>query len=180
MDCAVMDCAVMDCAVGVAVVKGAGPRGRILGMPDGPSAKAPLPAVEGWFTMDEERPRLLGGRCGTCGTYSFPRATICCPNPDCEAMEPEQVPLSRTGRLWSFTDNRYRPPEPYLSPEPFEAYAIAAVELADEKMVVLGQLVAGVDVSSLEAGGPVELVLDTLFEDDDHSYKVWKWKPTET
>ena len=23
----------------------------------------------------------------------------------------------------------------------------------------------------------VELVLDTLYEDDDHEYLVWKWRP---
>jgi hypothetical protein len=26
-------------------------------------------------------------------------------------------------------------------------------------------------------GDPVELVLDTLYEDDDHEYLVYKWRP---
>jgi uncharacterized OB-fold protein len=51
------------------------------------------------------------------------------------------------------------------------------VELEREKMVVLGQVVAGVSVESLKAGMAMELVLDTLFEDDGNEYVIWKWRP---
>ena len=44
-------------------------------------------------------------------------------------------------------------------------------------MVVLGQVVKGIDVSQLKAGMEMELVLETLFEDEDKEYLVWKWKP---
>jgi uncharacterized OB-fold protein len=88
------------------------------------------------------------------------------------------VELSRRGRVWSFTNNCYAPPEPYVSPDPFEPYAIAAVELELEKMVVLGQVADGIQVEQLEAGLEVELVLDTLYEDEDNEYLVWKWRPT--
>jgi uncharacterized OB-fold protein len=37
----------------------------------------------------------------------------------------------------------------------------------------------GVDPATMRVGDEVELVLGTLFEDDDHEYVVWKWKPTE-
>ena len=87
------------------------------------------------------------------------------------------MPLSRTGKIWSFTTNYYQPPAPYVSPDPFVPYTIAAVELAKEKMVVLGQVVAGVDPSTLKVGMDVELVLEKLFEDDEAEYIVWKWKP---
>ncbi len=142
-----------------------------------PAAKTRVPAVEGWFTMDPDQPRLLGSRCSSCGTYFFPRATTYCRNPDCEGTELLEAPLSRTGRIWSITDNRYQPPAPYMSTDPFEPYSIAAVELADEKMVVLGQLVPGTEISDLHAGDEVELVLDTLYEDEDNEYLVWKWRP---
>ncbi len=46
-------------------------------------------------------------------------------------------------------------------------------------MVVLGQLAPGVDPSSLEVGQEMELVIDTLSEDEDNEYTVWKWKPIE-
>jgi uncharacterized OB-fold protein len=140
-------------------------------------AKTSAPAVEGWYTLDASAPALLGTRCTACGTYFFPRETRYCRNPECDSTELEEVPLSRRGRVWSFTDNRYQPPAPYVSPDPFEPYAIAAVELVDEKMVVLGQLARGASVGDLRVGQEVELVLDTLYEDDDHSYVVWKWQP---
>ncbi len=88
-----------------------------------------------------------------------------------------RCPLSRTGTIWSYTDARYQPPEPYRAADPYEPFAIAAVELADEKMVVMGQVVPGVGVEDLTVGTEVELVLDTLYEDDEHEYLVWKWRP---
>ena len=35
----------------------------------------------------------------------------------------------------------------------------------------------GVGVDDLSVGTEVELVLDTLYEDDEHEYMVWKWRP---
>ena len=141
------------------------------------SAKTRVPVIEGWFTMDDDRPQLLGSRCSSCGARFFPKAPAC-RNPECGRGELEEVPLSRTGRVWSFTDNRYQPPPPYVARDPFEPYAIAAVELADERMVVLGQLVPGADVGTLGVGAEMELALGTLYEDDEHEYLVWKWRPT--
>jgi len=142
----------------------------------GPTAKERVPAVEGWFTIDDE-PALLGSRCTACGTSFFPKETFFCRNPGCAGREFEEVPLSRRGRVWSFTDNHYQPPPPYVSPDPFEPYALAAVELQAERMVVLGQVVRGVDVSQLHVGMEVELVLATLFEDEEREHVVWQWRP---
>ena len=140
-------------------------------------AKTQVAAVDGWFTIDPATPALLGTRCTTCGTYFFPRESRFCRNPACDGTELEEVPLSRRGKVWSFTDNRYQPPPPYMSPDPFEPYAIAAVELAEEKMVVLGQLAGVASIDDLRVGQEVELVLETLYEDDDNAYLVWKWQP---
>jgi uncharacterized OB-fold protein len=140
-------------------------------------AKTQTPVVEGWFRSDPDDPRLLGTRCKACGTYFFPKETFACRNPSCDGADLEEVPLSRRGRLWSFTNNCYPPPAPYVATDPFEPYAIAAVELEEEKMVVLGQVVPGVGVDQLEAGMEMELVVDTLHEDDDREYTVWKWRP---
>lgn len=140
-------------------------------------AKTRRPAVEGWFELDNDRPHLIGSRCTTCATPFFPRRSLACPDPACDGTEFEDTPLSRTGTVWSFTDNRYQPPPPYVSPEPFEPYVIAAVELDEEKIVVLGQVVPGVTTADLRVGMPVELVVDTLFSDDDAEHVVWKWRP---
>ena len=140
-------------------------------------AKTRIPAIEGWLTLDADDPRLLGTRCKACSNYFFPKETSFCRNPACAGGELEEVPLSSRGRLWSFTNNCYPPPAPYIAKEPFEPYAIAAVELAHEQMVVLGQVVPGVGVEDLKAGMEMELVLDTLYEDDENEYTVWKWRP---
>jgi uncharacterized OB-fold protein len=141
---------------------------------------AQKPAIDGWFTTDagDGEPHLLGSRCTTCGTYFFPRADFFCRNPACDGTTFEEGPLSNRGRVWSWTVNRYQPPAPYVSPsDDFAPFGIAAVELADEKMVVLGQVVPGVDVA---VGDEVELVVDTLFTDDDGTEQlVWKWSPVE-
>jgi uncharacterized OB-fold protein len=139
--------------------------------------KQRVPAVEGWFTMDAEAPALLGSRCKSCGTYFFPKESFFCKNPNCSGTEFDEVPLSRTGKLWSFTNNCYAAPAPFIAPDPFVPYAIAAVELAEERMVVLGQMVEGTEVSDLKAGMQVELVLEKLYEDEASEYMVWKWKP---
>jgi len=140
-------------------------------------AKNRVPAVEGWFDINEAEPHLIGSRCTDCGSYFFPRESYYCRNPQCAGTDFEDVPLSRRGKLWSFTDNRYKPPPPYMSPDPFEPYIVAAVELDQEKMVVLGQVAGGVKIQDLSAGIEMELFLDTLFEDDDNEYIVWKWRP---
>jgi uncharacterized OB-fold protein len=140
-------------------------------------AKPRNPAIEGWFDMDADDPRLLGTRCASCRTYFFPKETVFCRNPGCSSTDFEEVPLSRRGTLWSFTNNCYPPPAPYISPDPFEPYAIAAVELDEEKMVILGQVVSGVATSELKAGMEMELVIDTLFEDDEQEAMIWKWRP---
>jgi uncharacterized OB-fold protein len=140
-------------------------------------SKPRVPAVEGWFTLDDAAPALLGSRCKACGTYFFPRESAFCRNPRCAGDAFEEVPLSTRGKLWSFTDNRYPPPKPYMASDPFEPYAVAAVELEREKMVVLGQVARGVGTDQLEAGLEMELVLDTLYEDDANEYLIWKWRP---
>lgn len=136
-----------------------------------------IPAVEGWFDSDGEQPHLIGSRCKSCKSYFFPKESFACRNPACQSGDLEEVALSTSGRLWSFTNNCYRPPAPYVSPEPFEPYTIAAVELAKEKMVVLGQVVSGVELDQLEVGMEMDLVSDTLYTDDEREYVVWKWKP---
>jgi uncharacterized OB-fold protein len=138
------------------------------------------PAVAGWFTVEAGAPRLLGTRCKACGAYFFPKESYACRNPGCGRSELEEVALSSRGRLWSYTNNCYAPPPPFVAADPFEPYAVAAVELEAEHMVVLGQVEAGIPVEKLEVGMPMELVLGTLFEDADHAYTIWKWRPLES
>ena len=137
------------------------------------------PAFDGWYTLDENEPRLIGSRCAACGTYCFPPSSGGCPNPACARTVLERVPLSRIGTLWSYTNACYPPPKPYVSPDPFQPYAIAAVELAAERMIVLGQVALGVNVEQLRVGMSMRLVLETLYTEPDSERVVWKWRPAE-
>jgi len=67
-----------------------------------------------------------------------------------------------------------------VSPEPFVPYTIAAVELAEEHLVVLGQMADGVDLTTLAVGMEVELELGTLYHEDGTDYLVWKWRPVDS
>jgi uncharacterized OB-fold protein len=133
------------------------------------------PAIEGWFTTGEA-PTLLGSRCTTCGTVFFPRAEGFCQNPACAGEAFEELPLSRRGRVWSYTDAQYQPPPPYIpAADPYVPFALAAVELP-EGLVVLGQLASGYGVEDVTVGSEVELVVEPLYEDKT----IWRWKPVAT
>lgn len=145
-----------------------------------------LPAVDGWFTIPAndapDGPTLIGARCVDCRTYVFPPRSTGCPNPSCASDDLASVPLSRRGTVWSYVENRYPPPPPYQAAEPFVPYALAAVELDAEGLVILGQVVDGVLAADLTVGMEMELVLQTLFSEIAESGEsidrvVYAWAP---
>lgn len=135
------------------------------------------PAIDGWFTMESESAHLIGSRCDNCGTYYFPKELSHCRNPRCGGNEFTEVRLSRIGKLWSYTNACYKPPEPFVASEPFEPFAIAAVELEKEKMIVLGQMASGSELHHLKIGDHVELVIEPLHESNGVKKMIWKWRP---
>lgn len=141
--------------------------------------KTTVAAREGWYTLDADNPRLLGSQCRACKTYYFPKYESYCRNPACDSESFAEVELSARGRIWSYTNAEYPPPPPFMAADPYEPFAIAAVELETERMVVLGQLAHGVSVDDVKIGSEVRLVLETLYEDDENDYVVWKWRPVD-
>ncbi|MDT9692373.1 zinc ribbon domain-containing protein [Streptomyces sp. P9(2023)] len=146
------------------------------------------PVVAGWFTDDSGEDgagdrtgfRLLGTRCTACASVFFPREDGWCRDPGCPGGGTlAETPLSPRGRVWSYTDGRYRPPAPYVSdPDaPWEPYTLVAVELAAERMVVLGQAAPGVRTTDLAIGMEVEVVPGVLNEDEEHIWTTWHWRP---
>jgi uncharacterized OB-fold protein len=135
-----------------------------------------VPVVEGWFTIDEP-PTLIGAQCPDCGTKVFPPRSGPCPNPACEGADLGPTTLARRGTIWSYTENRYAPPPPYVTAEPFAPYALAAVSLEGDGLTVLGQVAAGVLAADLAVGMTVELDLMVLSSDDEHDYLVYAWAP---
>ena len=139
------------------------------------------PAIEGWFTTGPE-PALVGSRCTTCETVFFPplhqaARPAFCRNPGCAGEEFAETQLSRRGTVWSYTDAQYQPPPPYVArTDPYEPFALAAVELP-EGLVVLGQVADGYGVADLRVGAEAELVVETLYADESGERTVWRWKP---
>ena len=136
------------------------------------------PAIDGWWAFDlSGAPHLTGAKCPVCDTYVFPPRAGSCPNPSCEAGELEPVALSRRGTLWSYTENRYQPPPPYPQRDAFEPFAIAAVELADEGVIVLGKVADGTLAADLTVGMQMELTTMPLYVDDDGTERtVYAWR----
>jgi len=136
------------------------------------------PAIDGWFaTNDAGGPHLIGSKCPRCGTYVFPPRENNCPNPACDSDTLEPVALSTRGTLWSYTENQYPPPPPYPAPDPFEPFAIAAVELVDEGLIVLGKVVEGTLAADLKVGMAMELTTMPLFTDADGVERiVYAWR----
>jgi uncharacterized OB-fold protein len=130
------------------------------------------PAIDGWFTTGAD-PALLGSRCAACGTVFFPAKVDFCANPACAGEEFEATELSRRGTVWSYTDAQYQPPPPYVAPDPFVPFALAAVELP-EGLVVLGQVAQGYGVADLHVGAEVELVVEP---EHGSEQLIWRWKP---
>lgn len=137
------------------------------------------PAIDGWFTLGAE-PALVGSRCTACeSTFfpPFPPGDGFCRNPGCSGTEFAPAELSRRGNVWSYTDARYQPPPPYVpAADPYEPFALAAVELP-EGLVVLGQVAEGYGVEDLRVGAEVELVVEPLYEDETGERTTWRWKP---
>lgn len=76
---------------------------------------------------------------------------------DSERFEP--VALPRTGRLWSWTVQRFRPKSPpYAGPETFEPYAVGYVALGDA-IIVEGRL-TGAPFDGFAIGMPMRLVAE--------------------
>lgn len=138
----------------------------------------PAAGTEGWFDAAASQAALLGARCTTCGAVIFPPGAGFCHSPDCSSTSFETVRLPRTGVVWAATDVQYQPPPPFVPRHvSHHSFAIAAVTLDGNGIVILGQVVDGVRAEDLFAGSAVELVFDTLFEDEDTCYLTWKWKP---
>lgn len=140
--------------------------------------KRDIACIDGWLDLDPARPQLLGTRCTACGSVYFPPERWRCRNPRCGHGDLETQPLSTQGTLWSYTSADYQPPPPYLPRhDPYRPFWIGAVELAHERMIVLGQIAEDVPPASLRVGMAVRLDLGVLFETADTRTLTWTWRP---
>jgi uncharacterized OB-fold protein len=124
--------------------------------------------AEGLLT-EENPPRLIGGRDRESGRVVFP-----CPPGDRFAP----VPLSRTGTLWSYTIQRYRPKSPpYAGPEAFRPWPVGYVELPGE--VIVEARLANVVFEDIRIGMDLELTLVPLDPDAADAVMIHAFQPAQ-
>ena len=70
---------------------------------------------DGLFTPTEPGVdgQIIATHCKSCGDYFFPRS-FTCHNPECEEKDVEDVALSGTGIVDTYSDMSYPPPPPYV------------------------------------------------------------------
>jgi uncharacterized OB-fold protein len=124
---------------------------------------------EGLFTWPSDDPRLLGTRCGQCGTVTFPRQAGC---PRCYAQDMEPIELPKRGTLWTYTTQGFRPKSPpeggYLgddTEESFVPYALGYVELPGHCKVE--SRLTGADLTEFRIGMDMELAIVPFRTDDE-------------
>ena len=105
--------------------------------------------------QDEEGPYLVGGKCGSCQAVFFPKQSIC---PRCTGQSIEEAPLSRKGKLYTYTEVYQKPPD-YDGPVP---YIIGRV-LLSEGVFVLTHLKAG--KGDLKINMDMELMVEPIYQD---------------
>lgn len=109
------------------------------------------------FVWPADHPSLLGSCCTDCGRIGFPASTGC---RYCGGTQTERITLPRSGRLWTYTIQRFMPKAPYHSSESdatFQPFGLGYVELADA--VRVEARLTESDPSRLEIGEEVELVI---------------------
>ncbi len=140
------------------------------------SEKKQIPVVEGYFTWPSDDPRLIVTKCKSCGYCFFPK-TSTCGNPNCKKKDVEAILLSKRGKLNSYTIQYYKPPEPFVAPDPFVPYGIGLVEFP-EGIRIMGQMTGCDPEKELKMGMDVEMVIEKMYEDEDgNEVMTWKFKP---
>ena len=122
---------------------------------------ARVPIEDGYFTVPDspdERPRLLGSRCGSCGEHFFPRRHVCA---RCLAEGCDDVELGPRGTLWTWT--YVHVPLFAKKDRRVDAYGVGQVDLPEGPRVQ-AILVGGRDDFSI--GMELELDLETLRVDE--------------
>lgn len=130
-----------------------------------------VPAVPGLFT-EEGGAQVLGNRCACCNTPYFPKAAAC-HNPRCTESKMEDAAFGGKGVIWSYSVADFAPPPPHKFDKPFKPYAIGVVDL-DCGLRLVGQMVDAPE--TVKVGAQVELVIDTLYHEDDKAFTSWKFK----
>jgi uncharacterized OB-fold protein len=127
------------------------------------TSRKQVPIAPDLFTWPSDDPRLIGSECPACGNVCFPAQRSC---PRCGGSTERRIALHRTGTLWTWTSQCFRPKLPYRgddTKETFRPYFVGYVELAGQVRVESRLEVAS--AAELTIGMPMELTI-VKFRDD--------------
>ncbi len=119
------------------------------------------------WRLQEQRYKLVGETCDSCGVKLFPPRDVCL---ECEAPAKELFTFTGLGEVFSYT-TIYDAPAGFENTAP---YTIALVKL-DEGPVVTAQL-TDVDKEDVHIGMPVEMVTRKLRSDGEEGMIVYGYK----
>lgn len=119
---------------------------------------------------DEPEPHLMGGK--------LPSGEIVFPMPQGDAArEVEPYKLSRRGKLWSWTEQGFRPKEPYEGPgegpHDFEPFLLGYIELPGE--VIVESRITGATLEDLKLGMAMEFCIVPF----DETRATFAYRPVE-
>src|SRR5687768_9207789 len=137
--------------------------------------KALAPEISTW---PDERPQLIGSRCGQCAATTFPAQAHC---PKCSAADMAEELLPRRGTLIAWTTQGFPPGPPYKGPtgKEFVPFGVGLVQLGVHKDAVIrveGRLTVA-DPAALEFGMSVELTMIPLTTDDGDEIITFAFQP---
>ena len=141
------------------------------------SSKKTLAVEEGLWAAPSspgEKPYLIGSQCLSCGELYFPRKKkgFCV---HCQRRSLKDVPLSRKGKIVSFSVVMQPPAGGFYRGS--VPYAYGVVELPEGVEVL--SLLTG-NLSELNVGMEVELVIEKLFDDEKgNEMTTYKFIPTQ-
>jgi uncharacterized OB-fold protein len=129
-------------------------------------SKERVPIREGYFTEEKEGGLLVGSKCKSCGQVYFPPMKRCF---ECYSKDIENITLSKTGKLYTYAIVQV--PMPHFKPP----LALAWVEFP-EGVRVFSQ-VTGWEGTNLKIGMDMQVVIDTLWEEEEKEIYGYKFKP---
>jgi len=126
-----------------------------------------LQPIASGLWSDEAQPHLLAGQSAD-GRIFFP-----IPEGD-SGKNLEVIKLSRTGTLWSFTRQDFKPKPPYDGPEEFSPFLLGYVELPGE--IIVESYIIDTTLEELKIGMALEFVITPF----DEKRSTYAFRPEQT
>jgi uncharacterized OB-fold protein len=138
--------------------------------------KKELPFATGFLTeplSPRENVRLLGTKCHDCSAVLLGSKETC---EACGSLNVEVIPLSREGKIWSYTIMRYPPPWVFTIPNPHQPPLPVAWVILPEGVQIISHIEGAPE--DLHIDLPVELVIEKGWENEEgHDILMYRFRP---